>query len=187
MAQGDYKLGGHVAEDDPNRCQTVTSRGQCTQKAVEGSKYCPCHGGNSAITAKKAEDVFRYRATQWSGRMQALAEETNIKSMREELGVLRILLEERLKSCKSTTDLIINSGPMAELVLKIEKLVKSIHELDKDLNQLLDKQILIQYAEQIITIIGKHVDDEEARFAIAKEIAKVFNVPDEGGTQNESR
>ena len=70
---------------------------------------------------------------------------------------------------------------------KIEKLVKSIHELDKDLNQLLDKQILIQYAEQIITIIGNHVEDEDARFAIAKEIAKVFNVPDEGGTQNESR
>lgn len=174
MALGDYKLQGPVAEDDPRRCKAVTSKGQCLQGAVPNSEYCPAHGGNKAINAAQKESVFRYRATQWSGRAQAMAEEENIKSMREELGVLRILLEERLKACKNPTDLIINSGPMAELILKIEKLVKSIHELDKDLNNLLDKQMLLHYAEQIINVISDEIADDETKFRIAEKITAIF-------------
>ena len=174
MAQGDYNLGHAVAEDDPNRCQAVTSRGQCIQKAVEGSKYCPPHGGNKALVAAQREALSRYRESKWAAKIQTLAQEPTIKNLHSEVGILRMLIEEKLGSIHDTNDLLLSAGPLSDLILKVEKLVARIHDLDKDLEQTLDKSQLIQYAERIVNIIGDEIQDEDARFRIAKRLEELF-------------
>jgi hypothetical protein len=44
-----------VEDDDPERCQAVTTRGQCKIKSLPGSKYCPIHGRHSKIGIQNAE------------------------------------------------------------------------------------------------------------------------------------
>lgn len=175
MAGSDYELQHQVAADDPNRCKaTIATQGQCIQGAVPGSDYCPVHGGNKAIKAAEAENTYRYRVNQWQARIQTFAGDSRIKSLHEELGMLRVLLEEKFNACKSATDLIIQAGPISELILKIEKVTKTIHDLDKDLENILEKQQLIVYAERIVAIVSDHVKDDNARFEISKKIAELF-------------
>jgi uncharacterized Zn finger protein (UPF0148 family) len=177
--QGDYELKHAVPADDPNRCKaTIATQGQCIQRAVDGSDYCPIHGGNKALKKAEAENVSRYRINQWQSRISSFAGDSRIKSLHEELGMLRVLLEEKFNACKSATDLIIQAGPISELILKVEKITKTIHELDKDLENIMEKQQMLVYADRIVGIIAEHVKDDNVRFEISKKIAALF-IPEE--------
>lgn len=158
-----------VEEDDPLRCQAVTANGQCRIKAIDGSKYCPVHaGGGNAAKAKEATRNFRL--TMWQARVGDFADNDGVKSLREEIGILRMLLEETLNRCKDPTELILYSNKISDLVMKVDKVVTSCHRLESATGQLLDKQAALNIASVIVAIVAKHVTDEDAMEAVANEI-----------------
>jgi hypothetical protein len=53
----------------------------------------------------------------------------------------------------------LNSGAIGDMVLKIEKLVSSCHKLEGLMGQLLDKQAILQFAGEVIDIIGEECAD----------------------------
>ena len=154
--------------NDPRRCQAVVATtGQCTHLSVEGQSYCPIHrrpdwdkGRNYALTKFRAE-------------IQRKADSSEVKSLREEIGILRLMLETRINKVADEMDLILHSGPISDLVLKIEKLVASCHKLEGSMGQLLDKSAILQFAGNVINIISEHVEDTEAIEAIANGILKL--------------
>jgi len=151
--------------DDPNRCQAVHSRGQCENRATktdegEYGKFCLAHGGNKFIERKKQESVRNYRLDRFKARVGEFADNTSIKSLREEVAILRMIMEERLNRCKDAHDLILQSGPISDLVTKIEKVVSSCHKLEGSMGQLLDKSALLQFASEIIDIVGETVSND---------------------------
>ena len=149
-----------VAEDDPRRCQcTRTQYGQCMNKAVEGSDYCIAHGGHNAINKRNKNNMRNYVLTKWQARMERHKEAPDIKSLRDEVAILRMLMEERLNHCKDDLDLILQSGPISDLVMKIDKLVNSCHKLEGSLGQLLDKQAVLHFASEVIDVITRTLDD----------------------------
>lgn len=149
-----------VEEDDPNRCQcTTTQYGQCMNKAVPESDFCICHGGNHAIEKRNKEAMKNYVLTKFQARIERHKGAPDIKSLRDEVAILRMLMEERLNHCKDDLDLILQSGPISDLVMKIDKLVNSCHKLEGSLGQLLDKQAVLQFASQVISVITENLDD----------------------------
>ncbi len=162
-------------EDDPRRCQGVRpSQGQCTNVRVEGSEYCPAHGGNKAFQAAEKAGLRNYRLTKFKQRIQELGTSSHIISLRDEIGILRILIEEKINRCDDEVDLIMMSGPLSDLLMKSEKLVTSCNRLETKLGGLLDKTKVIQLAQTIVQIISKHLNDEQLLEAISEDILKAM-------------
>ncbi len=158
-------------EDDPRRCQyIIPTKGQCNNVSVEKSQYCPAHGGNRAFKTAKDQELRNYRLTKFKSRIQELGNSDQIINLRDEIGILRILIEEKINRCKNETDLLLISGPLSDLLMKSEKLVTSCNRLESKLGHLLDRTKVLQYAQVIIAIIGKHISDVDVLETISEEI-----------------
>jgi hypothetical protein len=162
-----------VPEYSSERCEAVVKSGQCIYKKVLGTKYCPMHAGSAQEIVKK-EKLRNYRLQKFQDRIFEKADSDIIKSLREVVGILRIIMEETFNQCQDSTDLMIYSPKIADLASKIEKVVVSAHKLEESLGSTLDKVQLLGIANKIVTIIGKHVSDETAINAIVDDIGRML-------------
>ena len=164
---------------DPHRCQSVNSKGQCNNKGVRLAEntyggFCRVHGGNKTQESFEAKKVRNYRLTKFQAQLERQTDSSAIKSLREEIGILRMIMEEKLNSCTDMAGLLLESQQISDLVLKIEKLVVSCHRLEGSLGQTLDKQAILQFASEIITIISTKLQGQEDLIEeIANEIVAV--------------
>jgi hypothetical protein len=167
----DYNKFERVSDPlDPRRCQGNDARGQCQMVAVEGSSYCMRHGGSSAIRKREQTELRNLKLTKFKARLAQLGSSPDLMSLRDEIAVTRMTLEEVINQCEGPTDLITYSGQIAALVGQTEKLVKSCHSIEEKTGHLLSRDALSNFAGQVIDIVIKYVSDEEARRSIAGEI-----------------
>lgn len=167
MAEGITK----VEANDPNRCQGPSKlNGQCPNKAIPNSKYCIMHGGHIQLNKERKERIRNYQLGKYQAALERHTDAPEIKSLRDEIGILRMLLEERFKTIHSETDLMLQTNIISDLITKVEKLVVSCHKLEGSMGQLLDKQALLQFASEIIGIIGEEIEDELVMKRIADKI-----------------
>lgn len=75
--------------------------------------------------------------------------------------------------------MILQSGALSELILKIEKLVTSCHKLEKDMGVTIEKNQVINMAESIVAVVNKHVTDKVVMAKIVEEIKLIFRKPSE--------
>lgn len=169
------------APDAPNRCQGSYTHGQCPYTAVDGSKYCPMHGGHAALKAAEAQRKRLYNLAKWQDRIGEHADHPQAKSLREEIGILRILLEGVMGMCKDQNDLLMYSNKISDLTMKLEKLVSSCHRLEEKTGMLLDKHAALRIATQVVNIIGMHVEDPDVLESIGIQIAEciIGTMPEE--------
>jgi hypothetical protein len=120
--------------------------------SINGSKYCAQHGGTIGV---KKEMKSAYRLMRWQDRIKHHAEHDQVKSLRDEVGILRMMMEERLNECQSSTDLLLHSGAIASLVDKIERTVVSCHKLENAMGQLMDKQAILQFADSVVSAVAE--------------------------------
>lgn len=147
-----------TSDDDPERCQGVGPMGQCRLKRVPGSNFCAMHGG-AGVRAKQQRDANRqYRLTKFRARLSEFADDNSIKSLREEIGILRILIEERFNSCTDTHDLILQSGPISDLVMRVDKVVSSCHRIEQATGALLDKTAVLQFGNELVQLLGEELE-----------------------------
>lgn len=151
------------------RCQAVIpSTGQCMEMAETGD-YCRKHAGASQYRADKNE-VRNYRLGKFQARVEQFADSDKIKSLREEIGLVRMIIEEVVNRCNNSTELILMSGKISSLITQAEKLVNSCHRLEQSTGLLLDKTAILQLAGLIIEIINAHVHDEAVMQDISDKI-----------------
>jgi hypothetical protein len=170
----EYKIQQIKDDDDPDRCQAVDANGQCRNKVVNvggvKSEYCPRHGGNRAINTAEKESIKNYQLGMWQARIDKGLASPNIKGLRDEIAILRMMLESRLEQCTSKTDLMLHTGPISDMIMKIEKVVSSCHKLEKNMGQVLDKSALLNFASKVIQIIGATLEGVEGADRLNEEI-----------------
>lgn len=155
--------------DDPNRCQSTGQHGQCTYKAEEGKQYCPRHLACTR-TAERKNKVRQYNLTKWQNRVEQFADHESVKSLRDEIGIVRMMLENVLNQCKDEHDLMLQSNIISNLASQIEKLVSSCHKLEESTGLLLDKNAALALGEKIVNVISIHVQDADSIEKIANDI-----------------
>ena len=160
----------HVSKHDPTCCQY----GDCTWQSVEGQNHCAKHGGAVELSQEKKELVRTYNLTKFRAKLDHFSGDENVKGLREEIGILRIVMEERLNQCQTGVDLLSHAHMIGELATKIEKLVSSCNKIEKSLGQYLDKNSVVQLGMEIVTIVTRHVDDTKAIDNIATELIQVI-------------
>ena len=150
-----------VAEDDPTRCQCNIpgQYGQCRNQAVPGGSVCMVHGGNMQIESNQTRGIRNYQLGKLQAELERHANSPVIKSLRDEVAILRLTLESRLNRCADTYDLVVQSGPIGDLIMKIEKVVGSCHKLEGAMGQLLDKQAILQFANEIVALLNSGIKD----------------------------
>lgn len=160
MAIEEHGVWERVPLDDPNCCKAVTNRGPCNIKAIEGRNYCRVHFGFGAKNEEN-QKARNFRLNIYQRRVNDFADNDQVKSLREEIGILRMLLEEVVNKCNNATDLIIASNKIADLAIRIEKLVVSCHKLEQSTGSLLDKTTVLILADTFIQIAGEVIPPDK--------------------------
>lgn len=152
----------YVEPDDPNRCQANHKNGQCRYRAVENTTKCPMHGANNQLIANAKVELRQYQFAKWQSSVDVFADADEVKSLRGEIGIVRLLLQETVARCKDAVDLQLNTPKMIELVKQIGVLVISAHKLETSMGFLLDKTKVLAIAVEIIAVISSYVDPDTA-------------------------
>lgn len=169
-----------VEEDDPNRCQGMAGAGQCKFKAMDGSQYCPMHGGVPAQLAQAKKDVRNLLITRYHSELKRLGDSDHIMSLRDEIGLLRMMMERILNNCRGDADLLIYSSQLADLTMKVSKVVTDCHKIEERTGNLLSREVLGAFALSVIELINEHVSDPDAKRLIADGImAAMPGVPEQ--------
>jgi len=163
--------------DDPHRCQQAMGHQQCVNIAVEGGVKCLAHGGHKELESQRNKSMRMYRLGQWQARANEMTDHVGIKSLREEIGILRILLEERFSQCQGDRfNLLLQAGPIGDLILKIEKVVTSCHKLEASMGEHIEKSQLLMFAAEVVAVIGEVLgDDQDKLDAISFRILDLVN------------
>lgn len=159
--------------DDPNRCQALSHGGsqQCSFKAVEGTKYCPRHGANRQLAKQEKESIRLYRLAKWRDRLENKIDHPKMKSLNEEVAILRMTLESKLERLENDEMLILASGGVVELIREIQKTVRTLHQIDKDSKNFLDRTQAFVFIQEIAKTISKYIKDEDVLLKISEEIS----------------
>lgn len=160
------------------RCQGPGqhNEGQCEWLSVEGMardgllddaeirdyseiNRCPKHGAYRILQAREQKKLHDYRLQIWQERVDEFCESSKVKTLRGEISILRLLLETIMQQCEKPHDLMLYSGKIGDLVMKVEKLVRSCDRLESSMGMLLDRAGALVLAGQIVEVISKHVKD----------------------------
>ena len=155
------------------RCESTIVTSQCPRLKAGGTRFCVAHGVNKDIEVQQAETQRNYRLRRWQARVGELADNDGIKSLREEIGILRMILEEMFAQCNDSLDVLMYSQRMSDLVMKIEKLVSSCDRLENRMGMLLSKDSVLQLAASYVQIINTYVIDPDVIENISREIVEV--------------
>lgn len=114
-----------------------------------------------------------YRLGRYQQRVQELKDDSEIRSLRSEIGILRMLIEDRFKLIKDETQLMAHSSAIADMLMKVEKLVTSCTRIEKQLGELLDKGQIVQFGQEVVEIIGSYVQPDKLE-EVALKIVEVM-------------
>lgn len=162
----------HCDFDDENCCIVCKQKNSngVYYRSVEGTTYCPRHGGDGVAEKNKRDKADLYRTQVWKARIRHFTDTDGVKSLRTEVAILRVLLDEMLDQCQDRNALLMFSSKIANLAQEIGKLIVSCDRLEKNMGQMMDKPTAIRYAAKIIEILERHVTDPEALDNISIEI-----------------
>lgn len=136
-----------------NRCQGATNSGQCTNPALEGRDYCAvCGGGRDLVSAQNRRQYMLAKA-QHRKRLAELSDHDEIKSLRDDVAMARMLIEQRFNMIETDGDLIAACGQLNQLLLTVERLVKSCHVLEQNLGVLLSRQSALRLGQTLCQIV----------------------------------
>jgi hypothetical protein len=139
---------------DPNRCQGIFAKGQCYNLATPGFKYCRVHGGGQE-SHQQAAKLKNYRIFKYEQRLAELGNNDEIKSLRDEIAVMRLLVEERINMIDG--DILLHSGPLSDLVMKVTAVVGQCNKIEGTLSKSVDRAAILTFAGEIIKIISEEV------------------------------
>ena len=166
---------GRTRVDDPERCQaTIRLKGQCIFRSVEGSRYCPCHGGNNAIEAAKKQSLFRYRLAKYQVRLDEFTDSNSIKSLRDEIALLRFLVQKRLDFCKDGSELLMHSTILGRLIMTIQSLSETCLKVEKSLDALIDQEDAVGIAHELVLSIKAYCVHSPTVDAISAEFVELL-------------
>jgi len=135
------------------RCAT------CEEEAIEGSYYCQKHGGFVEIQKKNRAAIYNFNKTKYMKELAARSKEMKASpeftSVKEELGILRVVLERLLDRIESDDELLLRQGEIMGLIDKIEKLTKTVREAEKELGVLLSRDQM----KEVVGLLVKTIED----------------------------
>ena len=142
------------------------TKGQCHREAAivdgvpvknhQGEYRCPLHG-SAVITSNNRKAANNLRLSRYHTRLHEKGGGDAIKDLRDEVGVLRILLEDLVNA--PTFNVLLMYRQVSDLVVKIQGCVGAMHKIEKESNELLAKDDVLEFAGEIMLILNDELKD----------------------------
>jgi hypothetical protein len=153
--------------EDP-MCQGIDARGEmCKYKPVAGGVYCVYHGGRGQLAAlsERQQSIYDFQKTQYlrqvEQKINAIERNPRSQSMRDEIGILRVMLQEILDSCTDEALLVLRAGEITNLTVSIEKLMKTSFTMDKEMKELMTKDDAKALAQKLLNVLIDNIQEYE--------------------------
>lgn len=95
------------------------------------------------------------------------------KSVGEELGILRAMLELVLEQAETEADLVARAPAVSDMVDKISKLVTSAQRLDMATGETLDKTQLAIFADKLTSAVAEVAMPDDSRIKLQERIVSL--------------
>lgn len=158
---------------DPRRCQGNFAHEQCQNRAEHGDQMCAIHGGKSTALAEQKR-LYHLQDAQTRDRVGDFIDGDGNKSLKEEIALLRVMIERQQNLIKTDTDFMQRSGVINSLLLTLEKLLKSSHQLEHDMGNLLSKTTVIRIGQKLCQIVVEELQGIEGYEEIIDRIEDRF-------------
>jgi hypothetical protein len=136
---------------DPNRCKGAAPDGQCRNQAEPGCEYCRAHGGSDKLAAVRKS---QYMLTRHRARVAALAEHEDAKTLRDEIAMVKELIEEVWNRINDTdASLISGCSELNRLFMTLEKLIKTSETVERNRNLTLSKTTIFIFGKEVVNIL----------------------------------
>ena len=170
-----------VEPDDPSRCQAVHANQQCPFKAVGdskdginwvGPKYCPRHGGNKGLAKAKQEEKEMYLLAKWNDRIGHHATHPRIKTLANEIGIVRMLIEQRLNQIKDEKELVLHAAGIVNLTNSVRDMMKTWQHIEERSGQVIDRAKMGLFVQDLIEILSRYIGDPDILQMIGEDISE---------------
>lgn len=142
----------------PNRCQASGNKEQCVRDAIDGSRFCNLHRGNTRHDDAAKRRMYNLTQAKKQEKLGHFADHEDVKSLREEIAITRMLIEQRFNTIEDDGDLLAAVGGLNKLLITAEKLVKSSHVIEQNLGSLLAKSSVLVMGRQIVEVIVEELE-----------------------------
>src|ERR1019366_8324518 len=105
----DYRKVQMCEPDSPDRCQGVHKTGQCKYRARPSSKHCYHHGAIKDKKKQQAKLKTAYQLAKWQSTVDDFANDDQVKSLRREIGIQRMVLEAIVAKCHDHGELMMQA------------------------------------------------------------------------------
>ncbi len=161
------------------QCQYVNKHtGRCKREAEAGSEFCSIHAALSSKEKNREgfeKRMYLIQNQRMRERHASIGGHEHSRSLREEVDMARMLLEERLNAIKTDADLSASCGAIKELLLTIERLESSCLKIDQTVGNLLSKTTLTKIASGMVQIlIDELIDIPNSEEIIDKISDRIF-------------
>lgn len=161
--------------DHPNRCQALRGdQGQCINMSVEGSEYCPAHGGNRGAAKLREAERKLYEANKYLN-IANKRDNNALLTLTTEVAALKSLIEARLKLIHDDHSFVMHSQVVGDLIMKSEKLVSSCVRLQEKLGNMMSAEQALQFADDVQNAIREEVKDVSIIERIQARIADLIS------------
>jgi len=176
------------APDDPRRCTGKAPDGQCVYLALEGEEKCEKHLSHYGTERFRRQKVERYLIDQ-----QELAasysrqhDDKNYLDMKDEILLLQALLEQKINSIASKTELITAIPGINALVQRLESMKSTLLKMQRELGKVLGKDALREFVKDLATILDEELVGVENKGVVMEAIAdRIMDALDEAGKASE--
>lgn len=126
--------------------------------------------------------VNNYRLLHHQQRLDRGKSSPDVKSLRDEVVILRIVMEEHLNKCKTTEEFLMYAGRIQTLAVDIGKVLQQCHTLEEKTGFVIDKSKVLKIADGISDVIQKYIPDKATQDTISQEIIlQIIAISDPAG------
>lgn len=148
--------------DHPDRCGGVSEKlGQCMFYRTEHSDKCIKHGGAMAEKSHQKQELEHYRLKKYKARIHDFATNPKVLSLRDEIGITRMLLETKLNKWDDDDSLISHSGVILANITAIHKLIIDCKKLESQMGMLMDRNAIQKLCDGILNIMSSYLDEDQ--------------------------
>lgn len=160
---------------ESDQCEGMTARGRCPFKHTPNSAMCEMHNGNMIEKSLERKRVDLYKINKYQEKMRHISGHPDMRSLHNEIALLRIMIEDRFNMVNEENDLLIHGGAIADLISKVNVSVMNMNKLEEKLGVLLSKEQAETFVDVLLTIIQEEVTDADTIVKIANRVAQAFN------------
>lgn len=151
------------------RCEFTYSKGQCSEDALEGDRFCSLHTHlDPDKHQKRLYNLLKYK---YRTRYEEIGDHEALRSLRDEVAIAKMMLEATLNNIQNDSEFAASRGELAQQLATVEKLVSSLIKMETSLGSLLAKPTLVKIAGEIVQILLEKLHDIPNHELIIDEIS----------------